>query len=268
MKVFIFSFLIFSMTSCNVIKIICGEGSIDKDFSNCTNCSSGGGGTGGSSGNVNLQTSLLAFYDFEGGTLGDDTSNSNLTLVWTGGGYTTQTGPHSATALDCANSSSGNSLHATPSSVLSMGTSTDYSIAFWAYFPASPGPSAALLDWNNSAQTQVVSFDGANKMTFSADGVSIAGSATVTQNVWTHYAIVVDRDVGMSLYINGSLDSSNANTSSANNLSSDRLQICSRGSAGGGNSPLTNVYLDNIGIWGKVLSASDLSDLASGQTPF
>lgn len=256
MKMFLL-LLCMVVSSCNLIEPLFDKPKFEKAFYDCPSCNS----------NSTLQNDLKAFYGFQG-SLGDDSSNSSLNMTWTGGGYTTQTGPHSTLALDCANSSTGNSLYVSPSSTLSMGTTTDFTLAFWAYFPALPGPSAALIDWNNSAQAHLVSFDGANKMTLTFDGATIASSATVARGSWRHYALVVDRDTGMYLYINGSLDTSNATASNIYNLASDRLQFCSRGTPGGGNSALTNGYLDDVGIWSRALTTAEVSSLASGKTPY
>lgn len=249
--------IMLSCVSCNLLYFLYDPNLNGKDFTKKS-----------SSSNSSLQGSLLAFYDFEGTTLGDDQSNNNLTMVFSSTAYGTLAGPNSATALNCASSSGANSFYVSPSTTLSMGTATDFTIAFYAYFPAAPGPSAALLDWNNSAQTQLISFDGANKMTFTFDTPNIVTTGTVATGAWNHYVLIVDRDLGMYVYINGSLDASNTTTSTAFNLASDRLQICSRGTPGGGNSALTNVYLDNIGIWSRALTTSEISDLSSGSTPY
>lgn len=260
MRFFLLSSLILFTSSCNIFLLFKNNNGADKDFSTCYTCS----GDDSQSGNPNLQNDLLAFYDFESANIGEDISGNSLHLQ-SSNGYTRVPGPHSANALNCSNSGSGNTLHALNSSVLAMGTSTDFTISFWAYFTATP--SGALIDWYDGGITNYISFDGSNKIKILFDTPTIVSTNAPALNNWAHYAFVVDRDVGITLYIDGVINKSTSVDSTGVNLVSDRLQICSRGTPNGGNSVINSVYLDNLGFWSRALSAEDINDLYLGDTP-
>ena len=109
----------FALSSCNLIEPFFDKTKFEQGFYDCPSCND----------SSSLQNDLKAFYSFEG-VLGDDSSNSSLNMTWWSTPYTTQPGPHSSFALDCANSSNTNSFYSGSSAVLSMGNTTDFSSPF------------------------------------------------------------------------------------------------------------------------------------------
>jgi len=161
----------------------------------------------------------------------------------------------------------------------SVDTTQSYSVSAWAYLSSSAPNTAVIASQagsstgafvlkyeNGSGQNSWMFLTTRTESTQSAQQDRIgSGTAIATANTWTHLVGVYDASAGMMyLYVNGSLDSSTTHTTAWNatgNFEVGRLRW-------GGNEQ--NDFLgkiDDVRLYPRALSATEVSDLYNDDTP-
>ncbi len=93
------------------------------------------------------------------------------------------------------------------------------------------------------------------------DGVTLASTTSASLNIWTHIAMVYDGS-NLKIYVNGVEDNSVALTGDLNPASSTPLRI---GEYGGGSGYELNGYVDDVRVYSRALSDSEIQDIYSGE---
>lgn len=257
--------LFFLLSSCDVVEGLIGaETDVDSDFndSSCT-----GDCSGGNNNVTSLEDQIISFWRFEesGGTEdrsddrgGNDFQHQSGTLFASSG----QIG----NSIDCSVMSSSSYMSASMSSNLHFGTTTDFTIAFWASLGATNGAVQVIyeatygtptfkIEVPSSTQNLLVNVDNGFPLT--------VNSAFPSLSTWYHFVIGVDRDAGLTVYRNGSIADSDSNTSSATNFTAgSSLYVCGE-SAASFSSPFLG-QMDSLGIWDRLLNQDEIDALYNG----
>lgn len=208
-------------------------------------------------------TSPIASYFFSGNS--NDASGNNLNGSVVGATLSQDR----FGALDNSYSFDGSSYISVPDDPLfSLGQSTDLAISGWFNTTASNG---FLFDKSNGSTGYFAAFpnDGSNEILFFAiqDGVGssqVRSSAGFNDGKWHHFAMQMDRNGGMQIYIDGLLDRENANALS-DGFNPDTSEDFLFGVAGGvNNQGLNNHFighLDDIQVYKRLLSDFEILDL-------
>jgi len=248
--------LILSMfVSCNALKTLTdGETKIPSEF-NSGVCS-------GNNCQDSLYNSLLAFYNFDGASVGDDkTGQNSLTFTGTPATVTGKTG----LGLNCGVTSAADYLAIQSlGSQFSFGTNQDITISFWTN--ASALAAGRVVFFKNSSNDTVEFQSNTSQLEFHASQTTSIthNSSTVGTSVWEHWVLRVIRNSKIEIFKNGILDGSALNTITTDkDFNFVKLAICGDEAGAGGGSALT---VDNIGIWGRALSNDEISNLYSGNS--
>ncbi|MCV9389328.1 LamG-like jellyroll fold domain-containing protein [Reichenbachiella ulvae] len=152
-------------------------------------------------------------------------------------------------------------------SAFDVGTSTDFSFSGW--FKSSNAAQSVLFDKSNGATgylTLLLS-DGSLQFFMVQDGVGNASLTTsrtgMNDGHWHHYAISIDRDNGINIYIDGML--SEQSTTLSNGINPDTIEDLLIGVASdAGNTNLNNFFigdLDDIRIYSDLITPTQASNL-------
>jgi hypothetical protein len=221
-------------------------------------------GYGGSGGPTNTpppaQQDPIAWYPFDGNA--NDASGNGYNATLNGGSYVTgQIGQ----AVSLNGSSNYVSL---PSGIVSnLG---DFSIATWVYLNSSSswnrvfdfgtGTSVNMFLTPQNGSTNAVRF----AITTGGNGSEqqITGSSALPTGTWTHVAVTKSGNTGR-LYVNGSQVGSNSSmTLSPSGLGNTNQNWLGRSQYS--SDPYLNGRIDDFRIYNRALSASEVSNLASG----
>jgi hypothetical protein len=167
---------------------------------------------------------------------------------------------------------------------LNFGTSTDFSISFWARLVTWGGGSVdpsfvGNKDWNSGGNPGYVIFTGSGghvglnlagapggrKDLATADGVF--GTSTAGDNVWHHVTITMDRDGNATAYVDGTKQTEDVVNlaASQNNLDTPVGFATNIGQDGTGSygPKFSNADFDDVGIWRRVLSVQEVASIYS-----
>jgi len=216
-----------------------------------------------------LNSGLVSLYHFDNRSdFGDsqtesfDYSNNdnNLTRV----GTTTNTYNNTDAIFGYSTSFDGNDYwktSSTPTEIPSGAEGENLTISAWVYWAGTSGDDDLITglngEWLFSVET-----DG--KLWFYLFGGNNAGGTTsINTNEWTHVAVVWDtEDDTITTYINGDVDkiASHTDTSADTGVN---LFVGGRDSTGNdvANTWFFDGLIDDLGIWSKSLSASEIKDL-------
>ena len=199
-----------------------------------------------------LSTNLTAYWSLDGTT--NDASGGGNTLTNTGSVSLTNTGII-GNAAGMFNSSSR----------LGMSTNTGFTKAGahtwsgWVKFSALGSYVFDNITTSGAAQRVILYSDATNKRLIvyanSTDGVVVTPNNSINLNTWYFYTVTWNNQT-VQLYLNGVLQGSNTvgGTSSA-------LDTFALGNASDSFGAPLNGYIDEAGVWNRVLSGSDITQL-------
>jgi len=123
---------------------------------------------------------------------------------------------------------------------------------------------------NSSNYNQFLRMTNGNKFELAVTAAAergVTGSTTISTGVWYYVAGTYDGSVGR-LYVNGSLEGTTSSTSGNTRNESNAVEIGREGSGG----EYWDGKVDEIGIWSRALSGSEILELYNGgnglQYPF
>lgn len=206
-----------------------------------------------------LTTDLVAYYPMEG----------NSTDVW-GSNNGTDSSISYGTSYGKVNKGAdfnGSASISLPA-LIPIGTSV-MSVAYWMYFPSTPTTIQQFIASNNDGMSGYWGMNGGaspyNTPSFlirnSVGTVYNCIGASVSTGAW-HFIVGVYDGSTLYVYIDGVLSNS---ISASGTIGGQQVYL---GKQSSGLYPFTG-YLDEIGVWSKVLSSQEISDLyngGSGQT--
>jgi hypothetical protein len=163
---------------------------------------------------------------------------------------------------------------------LNFGTTTDFSIAFWARLVAWSGDPSFVgnKDWNAGGNPAYVIFtEGDGRVGVNLAGppggrkdLSVAGgtfgSGSVGNNVWHHVTVTMDRDGSGFVYVDGARQQGVLNlAASQNNLDTPPGFATNIGQDGTGSygPKFSNADFDDVGIWRRVLTPQEVASIYS-----
>lgn len=156
-----------------------------------------------------------------------------------------------------------NWLEVADSADISMGADVDFSISFWFRSDAAPSFHYIFAKDNAGGSTpeyemRLLTDGGALRFTlFSSGGVATPFDTTATFTSGVTYHVVVTYDQSnIKTYVNGSLDSTQANTTDCRDTTSPLAIGTSLG-----NGTWFDGFVDALGIWQRALSLSEVQDL-------
>ena len=86
---------------------------------------------------------------------------------------------------------------------------------------------------------------------------NVSTSGTIADDTWVHLATTID-DMTLKFYINGSLDSTHTLTTGSKQSQTEPFGV---GAISGSGSEGFQGYLDQVSIWNRVLTASEISTI-------
>lgn len=125
----------------------------------------------------------------------------------------------------------------------------------------------------------ITQFDNKIQFSFDANGnvIVIQSNANINTNTWYHLTAVLDRTDKLKLYINGSLDASTV-TAGTNNLtsySSDNFTTTTPfriGAYTASDNTTPSLFftglIDEVGVWNRVLTTTEITELQTKYYPF
>jgi hypothetical protein len=156
-----------------------------------------------------------------------------------------------------------NYLDTADSSTLSMGANVDFTISVWFKTDASPNYQV-VLDKNN-ASTYDYRFriygGGDNKLHFVINTGSddVSSTSSISTGTWYHAVVTYDGS-NIRLYLNGSLETTYAFSADVTD-GAGLLEIGGSTNIGGG---FWDGLIDELGIWKRALSGTEVGDLYNG----
>lgn len=160
---------------------------------------------------------------------------------------------------------------------LNFGTTTDFSIAFWAKVVAWSGDPSFIgnKDWNSGGnQGYVIASDGDGRLQWNLAGApggrkDYDGPAdTFAGEAWRHVVVTFKRNGPASTYVDGTLRDARPLTADQNNVDTPATFATNLGQDGTGNygSRFSDVTFDDLGIWRRVLTPQEVAAIfAAGQ---
>ncbi len=146
----------------------------------------------------------------------------------------------------------------------SLSLQTDFSIACWFNRGSGVANWDALVSWGEATngKYRAFGFNSNNNLTFNAYGTGYDNSGqTLSNSTWYHGVLTLS-GTGSSavakVYVNGALDST-VNNFTLVDYSTYGGHLFGRSTYGG--SEYYNGYIDELGIWNSVLTASDVSSI-------
>ena len=139
----------------------------------------------------------------------------------------------------------------------------DFSIAFWLNPGSDTTTQYYISKYQDGSNYWYIRLQGSSQTQFhSADadgaGVSRSGASTILANQWAHIVVTCDRSdsSGLSIYVNGVLDSSGStsNTTDLDNTGDLKLGLHTTSNFADG-------YMCNVGIWDAVLTQPQIKSI-------
>ena len=265
-------FLIFIMifTSCNVLKTLTGgETDPGDDFFPNNNCdpsnTSNGGFCPGNDNNVySLSNNLISFWRFDesGGAenRSDNFGNNHLLVT---GSISFDSGVI-GNALQSSGFDSGNYVNIGSPSGFNFGTGTDFSIAFWIKRNTQSGFLNYIFDKMGATDEIQVSIPASStNINISIDGFFLDLNGVLTSlSTWYHIVFLVDRDAGITGYVNGNLFSSNTAITTGVNINNNVLHIGTFNGLGSTDNFAGSI--DSMGVWSHLLNDDEINGLYHG----
>ena len=138
-----------------------------------------------------------------------------------------------------------------------------FSFCFWLKLHSRTGLEVVTSSGTTAGDRFQFILDGGNMDIYFGTGITIAGSTSITNNVWYHYALFKN-GTNASLYINGSLE--NSTTSAPSTLSSNAGKNLKIGSTQIFAGYYIDGEFDEVALWGSDQS-SNLSSIYTGSKP-
>jgi hypothetical protein len=157
---------------------------------------------------------------------------------------------------------------------LQFGNTNDFSVSFWTSYTNSMDdpPFISNKNWSSSGNPGwgIFTQNGGNFRVNVTDDASHNNSTTATPVIrdgkWHHVAVAFQRGANASIYVDGALvtnDSLTAVTGSIDTLAASLAINIGQDGTGmytdGGSAQMVNVLMDDLGIWGRALLASEIS---------
>jgi hypothetical protein len=140
-----------------------------------------------------------------------------------------------------------------------IGFSGDISISAWFYLDNVSGFKSIVGKRDGGGTNYVFYVNGSNLVSY--DGGSLrTDTTTLSANQWYHGVLVIDSGTSTTFYLNNSLSSTQAASTITNNDAN--LQI---GNDGVGS--YFDGYIDDVAIYNRTLSSSEIGDLYGGTFP-
>ncbi|MBF0426464.1 MAG: LamG domain-containing protein [Magnetococcales bacterium] len=245
---------------------------------------SGCGCSGGTVSDPVSSGQMVAYYKLEdtlsvtGDKVCDASGNNNYGTFTTPLGSSTIVAPTLAAnrssvaskAMVFAQSGATNNGVVIPESVLNNMTNGTFSVSFWAYPTANSSGTLISAYGSSSNEFNIARAQNGNNrpLTVTIKGSStITGSANFNQNNWYHIVLTRNGSTGaVVMYVNGTSDASGTPTSGTVSVGTNRftLGLIYNGTSVSGN---WKGYLDDLVIYSKVLSSSEVSTLYSAASP-
>jgi hypothetical protein len=157
---------------------------------------------------------------------------------------------------------------------LNFGTSTDFSISFWARVNAFNGDPSLIgnKSWASGGNPGYVIFtDGNRRVDWNlagSPGVRKDGDQVpnvLTNDTWVHVVVTFDRDGQAVTYVNGVRGAGSSIAADQNNLDTPEGMATNIGQDGTGNygSVFTDLEVDDLGIWRRVLTVNEVAAIYS-----
>lgn len=265
MKLKIIFFTITLITSCNMLKTISNtDTKIEDNFFNHDQTHND------QIPQSSLYDNLITFYDFEtlesGNTVFPDSHGENHLISISAVPLlsdATVTNGQFGRAMSCTNllAATGGPyrFEVTAPVSLDFSTSEDFTIAFWVRRNSGdPGSGFAIIqfdDFNNFYITDSVSNGELYIDMTSSNFLTLANFFNSSAaNSWQHFAIRVDRDLGFSECVNGVCSALQGSPTGAS-IAVSTLKLCS---------DFFDGEIDSLGIWNRLLTDSEISDLQNG----
>jgi len=210
---------------------------------------------------ADIDSGLVAYYQLNGNA--NDSSGNNLNGVGTNISYTTEVQGSSATF-------SGNS-YITVASNSNLQNLSQVTISMWVRLQDLNNKQRLIAHWtsgDNDGQSFVISVNSSNDtlgfivQTTNAVSSSIS-TPVVSSNVWYHVVAVYNGNTAL-IYLNGNLSASEQISGTIDNRTGS-LYIGQGGSSSFPNN-LLDGQLDEVRIYNRALSSSEIQDLYQGST--
>lgn len=211
-----------------------------------------------------LTTSLIAYYKL------DESTGSNAldffsthTLTDENANTSTQTGKISG-----ARGAFSSTQRIDTGSLFTIGETTAYSESFWLWRNASISTNQDMLCWGSGGgggYRGYTYFDSGNTLKWLSEKVggvnelTLDSATTIALQTWTHVMITHSTGGAVFMYINNVQVATGTETTQAA-TDGPSFDLGSRFNA----NQLTDGYIDEVGLWSKVLSTQERSDLYNG----
>ncbi|HYE31124.1 MAG TPA: LamG-like jellyroll fold domain-containing protein, partial [Methylomirabilota bacterium] len=160
---------------------------------------------------------------------------------------------------------------------LNFGTSTDFSISFWAQVNGLNGDPSIIgnKDWDSGSNPGYVLFSAGNRrIAWNLAGApggrkdSDAVPNTLTNGTWKHVVATFDRDGNAVIFVDGVAVRTVSLAGSQNNLDTPEGFNTNIGQDGAGDygSVFTDLRLDDLGIWRRVLTVQEVQSIFAAGT--
>jgi hypothetical protein len=204
-----------------------------------------------------IYSGLIGYWPFNGSGTDDSGGGYNLTVT---GGATYAPGLFGqALSLDGVEGSSAVGSGDDPA--FNFGSS-DFSVQVWANFASSGGIYTLVEKFTGgNGPGWTLSTIGNDLQFWSLPTVDLNGGVSIQTGVWQQFVVTRSGDT-FSLYYDGSLATS-ATAAGALPASTNPLLIGARNAEDGRNYTVDGL-IDEVGIWDRTLSASEVSDLWNG----
>ncbi|HLO60906.1 MAG TPA: Ig-like domain-containing protein [Bacteroidales bacterium] len=214
-----------------------------------------------------LTTNLVSYWklDETSGSTANDALTTNPGTVSGSGATVNQSGKIS-TAFSFDGTDDGVSMG--NKSVLNMGTSTDFSISAW--FKTSSANDQFIVSKYGSGYTPgyFIGTDGGYAYavirdgvgTGSAEAIAVTGTTLVNNNAWHLITATFDRDGLLRVYVDGTQQATGSVTTVTETVTNTESFCIGYRNVSGSYKAFTG-SIDEVGIWNKVLTASEVTQL-------
>jgi hypothetical protein len=232
-----------------------------------------GSGTFAATAPSSLLTGLLAYWKF------DDNGSGGVSLLDSSGNGRTLSAPNGTAGLDLVTGIINKGVYFNPdeyfdpdqptylsrSGTFLDGSRDGYSISAWVKIGSSNN--FFIVDQatgNNNGRTISLDMfsDGTIYGTIYYDNAEpdrATGSTSINNGNWYHVAMTWKRTDSLKVYVNGALDGSVSSSGNYANIPTQNLSINSN--ADGSFAAGTECVIDEVGIWSKELSTSEIASL-------
>lgn len=240
------------LISCNPLKdFVGGSTNLDEEFfSNQSKILS------------SLNNDLVSFYKFDYFSSGYVDSLNMNALSEFGTVTTPVVSGKYGNSLSCSSSNSTNYVANSSPINLDFNSSQDFSVSFWVK-RLSQSASISYVFKINSGGGSIAAYQAAatDNLIFELGGHTAFKNSFFNDTDWKHVILRIDRDVGVSVCVNGVCDADDGFSLSDNFTSTTIFYICTNGTVNG-----LNGYVDSLGIWNRFLSDIEVNALYLNQT--